>query len=53
MLRYLLATLLAFAFAACASHGKPRSRAQIYDGDSSPGLRMYDEAEKPGSPVGR
>jgi hypothetical protein len=51
--RYLLAALLALSLNACARHHPPKSNAQIYEGDKSPGIRMFDEAEKPGSAVGQ
>jgi len=39
---------------ACAHGNKPpKSRAKIYDEDTNPGIKMLDEQEKPGSPVGR
>ena len=51
LLRCLLATVFALAYSACSSMHHSKSRAQIYEGDSSPGIRMFDET--PGSPVGQ
>ncbi len=48
-LRLLLLALVFSMLGACAS--KARSSARVYDGDSSPNLRMYEE--NPGGPLGR
>ncbi len=46
----LLIAVLPLTLAACASSGKkPKSTARMYDGDESPHIRMYEEAEAPGS----
>lgn|GEM_PF-5495465 len=52
--RYLLIAVTAMVVGACAHGNKPpKSRAKIYDEDTNPGIKMLDEQEKPGSPVGR
>jgi hypothetical protein len=48
LLRMLLIAMLPLALAACASSSKSKSSAHMYDGDESPHIRMYDEAEAPG-----
>ena len=40
--------VLCFAFASCAT-GKSKSKARLYEGDTSPNIRMYEE--KPGYPL--
>ena len=46
----LLVAILPLTFAACASSSKKsKSSAHMYMGDESPHIRMYDEAEAPGS----
>ena len=51
--RYLLVAIIAVVVGACAHGNKPpKSRAKIYDNDSNPGIKMFDEQEKPGTPVG-
>jgi hypothetical protein len=44
----IIAALMCSFFAGCAS-GKTKSGVRMYEGDSSPNIRMYDE--KPGYPV--
>lgn len=44
---FLLAIIVVAALSACASGGKKKSSMHMYDGDSSPSIRMYDES--PGS----
>ena len=44
---FLLPIIIVFALSACASGGKKKSSMHMYEGDSSPGIRMYDE--RPGS----
>lgn len=52
LLRLMLVLAVACAMPACASWFKkkgPKSSATMYDGDESPHIRMYDDAEGPGS----
>ena len=50
LLRILLIAILPLTFAACASSSKkPKSSARMYNGDESPHIHMYPEAEAPGS----
>jgi hypothetical protein len=52
ILRCLLFTLCAISLAAChSSQRKPKSQAKIYEGDTTPGISMHDEA--PGTPLGQ
>ena len=48
-LHVLLLTLFFSMLGACAS--KPKSGARMYEGDTSPQIRMYEE--NPGGPLGR
>ena len=47
LLHLFLLAIIATALSACASGGKKKSSMHMYDGDSSPSIRMYDE--RPGS----
>jgi hypothetical protein len=48
----LLIAVLPLTIAACASSSKKsKSTARMYDGDESPHIRMYTDAEAPGSPL--
>src|SRR5687767_12692990 len=50
LFRLLLLAALPMALAACSSTSKKsKSSARMYDGDESPHIRMYTEAETPGS----
>ena len=50
LLRMLLVAILPLFFAACASSSKkPKSSAHMYNGDESPHIHMFTEAEAPGS----
>ena len=50
LLRMLLIAILPLAIAACASSSKkPKSSARMYNGDESPHIHMYPQAEAPGS----
>ena len=44
-----LLAVVCLPFAGCAKGKKGKSGFRNYDGDSSPGIRMYDE--KPGYPL--
>jgi hypothetical protein len=46
----LLASVVTAILGACAS-GKKKSSVRLYEGDSSPNIRMYEE--KPGYPLNR
>lgn len=48
ILRCFLLALVGLSFVACKS-GKSKSDARIYEGDSTPGIRMHEES--PGTPV--
>jgi len=46
----LVVAILCSTFSGCVS-GKKKSRIRMYEGDSSPNIRMYEE--KPGYPLNR